>query len=515
MERTRSIKLAKIGVLLGVVPVLLWAYEYGPNPGYVGVPADPTTNTPAENVQPDGSPATCAAVGCHTGPANNPANKGSVTVAFPNGMTYTPGVKQHLIVTIADPATTQTAWGFELTARQSSSPSTMAGSFTPSDTQTQVMCSQPNLFVFQPVCLPGADPTLTHCMSPSSTPACPAGFTLQYAEHSLNGFQTTVGHASSGTYGFDWTPPSSNVGNVVIYVAGNAGLAVQPLSPSGAHIYTNTYTLTPAAAMAPPAVNPTLGVQNQTSAPSAAGVAVAPGSLVAIYGSNFATAPASASSIPLSTQLANVSVTFAGVPAPMVGIAPGLKVGSQTVDQINAIVPWEVTPGAVPVVVTNTAGASTPVNLSIAAAGPGIFYIATDSTQVNRPLAYNNSDNTFAYPSGIFGSNLNSRPASIANDILVIWCTGLGAVTVQPPDGAPATNASGQFVESDTVTKPVVMVGGRQATVLFSGLTQYPSIYQVNVKLDASTPTGDAVPLQIQMDGGPLTIDQLKIAVTK
>jgi len=40
MERTRSIKLAKIGVLLGVVPVLIWAYEYGPNPGYAGVPGE-------------------------------------------------------------------------------------------------------------------------------------------------------------------------------------------------------------------------------------------------------------------------------------------------------------------------------------------------------------------------------------------------------------------------------------------------------------------------------------------
>jgi uncharacterized protein (TIGR03437 family) len=152
--------------------------------------------------------------------------------------------------------------------------------------------------------------------------------------------------------------------------------------------------------------------------------------------------------------------------------------------------------------------------VSIAAAGPGIFYIATYSSGVNRPLAYNNSDNTFAYPSADFGTNLKSRPVSIATDILVIWCTGLGAVTVQPPDGAPATNASGQFVESDTLTKPVVMVGGRQATVLFSGLTQYPSIYQVNVQLDPATPTGNAVPVQIQMGGGALTTDQLKIAVT-
>jgi uncharacterized protein (TIGR03437 family) len=486
MERTRSIKLAKIGVLLGIVPVLIWAYEYGPNPGYAGVPGEH-------------GGATCATSGCHVGTALN-AGGGSVTVTFPNGMTYTPGATQHLRVTIADPS--QRAWGFEFTARQASSISTVAGTFASTDNHTRLMCSQPDLFIFQPLPFNG----------PGSQ-VCDSASTLQYIEHSIDGYNATKGTTGSATYGFDWTPPVSNIGNITIYVAGNA--ANGDLTPNGDHIYSATYTMTPAAAAAPPSIDPTLGVQNQTSAPGAPGVAVAPGSLVAIYGSNFASALTSADTIPLSTQLANVSVTFDGVAAPIVAIAPGLKIGNQTVDQINAVVPWEVKSGTVPVVVTNSAGVSASANLSIAAAGPGIFYIATDSTRVNRPLAYNNNDNTFAYPSGIFGSNLNSRPASIANDILVIWCTGLGAVTVQPPDGAPATNASGQFVESDTVTKPVIMVGGRQATVLFSGLTQYPSIYQVNVKLDAATPTGDAVPLQIQMGSLPITTDQLKIAVTK
>jgi uncharacterized protein (TIGR03437 family) len=86
-------------------------------------------------------------------------------------------------------------------------------------------------------------------------------------------------------------------------------------------------------------------------------------------------------------------------------------------------------------------------------------------------------------------------------------------VTVTPPNGAPATDAKGNFVESDTTTKPVVMVGGIQANVLFSGLTQYPSIYQINLTMAAGTPTGDAVPIQIQMNN-VTTTDQFKIAVT-
>src|ERR1700693_598637 len=135
---------------------LLWAYEYGPNPGSSGVPGE-------------NGGATCATSGCHTGTTNNPANKGSVTVTFPNGMTYTPGVAQQLSVTIADPAATQKAAGFQLTARLASSPSTMAGSFATVDTNTQVICSQTNLQAF------------TYLNTSGLT--CKSGYTLQYIEH--------------------------------------------------------------------------------------------------------------------------------------------------------------------------------------------------------------------------------------------------------------------------------------------------------------------------------------------
>src|ERR1700683_4880553 len=127
---TQRGKIAMTAVVMAALPVLLWAYEFGPDPGYAGVPGE-------------NGGATCATSGCHLGTANNPANKGSVTVSFPNGAVYTPGVPQTLTVTIADAA--QSAAGFELTARLASAPSTMAGSFAPTDVNTQLMCSQPNL----------------------------------------------------------------------------------------------------------------------------------------------------------------------------------------------------------------------------------------------------------------------------------------------------------------------------------------------------------------------------------
>src|SRR5437763_14981353 len=104
MQRDQKLILAKVAVAAAAVPVILWAHESGPDPGYSGVPKEQGT---------------CIASGCHVGTVNDPANKGSVSIAFPNGLSYAPGVKQHLVVTISDPATTQRAWGFQLTARLS------------------------------------------------------------------------------------------------------------------------------------------------------------------------------------------------------------------------------------------------------------------------------------------------------------------------------------------------------------------------------------------------------------
>jgi adhesin/invasin len=53
-----------------------------------------------------------------------------------------------------------------------------------------------------------------------------------------------------------------------------------------------------------------------------------------------------------------------------------------------------------------------------------------------------------------------------------------------------------------TVSPVSVTVGGRAAQVLFAGLTPgFAGLYQVNAILAGDTPTGNAVPLVIQVDG--------------
>src|SRR5262245_38643038 len=120
MERKRKIVVAKIGVAMGTIPLLIWAHSSGPDVGATGAPGEQT----------------CARSGCHLGTTANSA--GSVSVNFPSGTTYTPGTKQHLVVTIANP--TARAWGFQLTARQASATGTAAGSFASTDRFTAVLC---------------------------------------------------------------------------------------------------------------------------------------------------------------------------------------------------------------------------------------------------------------------------------------------------------------------------------------------------------------------------------------
>jgi uncharacterized protein (TIGR03437 family) len=131
---------------------------------------------------------------------------------------------------------------------------------------------------------------------------------------------------------------------------------------------------------------------------------------------------------------------------------------------------------------------------------PGLLIAGQDSAGVLRPVVYHNSDSALAYPVNAFPGGSPSRPAKLSdpNDALVLLGTGLGAVDSTPPNGAPPPLVNGMVVLDNTKVKPIVMVGGVAATVLFSGLSpQFPSLYQVNFMLDPNTPTGDMVPVVI------------------
>src|SRR5450759_1081901 len=389
MKSKRTLYAAKVAVILGAIPILLWAYEYGPNPGYSGVPNEL---------------ATCNNAQCHLGTTNDPANKGSVSVAFPGGQTYVPGVKQHLVVTIADP--TQRAWGFQLTARLASNTAALAGTFASTDQNTLRMCSVRDLNGVQ------ALPFVS-----GKTQTCPASMTLQYMEHSQAGYNASKGHTGSQTYEFDWTPPATNSGNVTVYVSGNA--ANGDLTVNGDHIYNTSFTLTPASAGNTPTIDAGGVVSGASFQPG-----IVPGSWLTIKGSNLSpvtdTWDNAIANGNLPTSLDGVSVNVAGTKAYVQYISPG---------QINVQAP-DVGTGPVPVTVTTPGGTSVAVTADVAAQAPAFFLWPN-----NQAVATRNSDASLAVKDGTFAGS--TTVAAKPGDVLILWGTGFGPTT--PPVAAGIT----------------------------------------------------------------------------
>jgi uncharacterized protein (TIGR03437 family) len=89
------------------------------------------------------------------------------------------------------------------------------------------------------------------------------------------------------------------------------------------------------------------------------------------------------------------------------------------------------------------------------------------------------------------------QASAAAGQVVVIYCTGLGATT-------PAV-ASGQAAPSNPLARidspPVVTIGGAPATVQFAGMTPgLVGLYQLNVVVPAGV-SGAAVPVAITHQG--------------
>jgi uncharacterized protein (TIGR03437 family) len=227
-----------------------------------------------------------------------------------------------------------------------------------------------------------------------------------------------------------------------------------------------------------------------------AGQAVAPGSLVSIFGSNLAAGLAEAGSIPLSTSLGDVqSVTFNNIPAPLRFVSGG---------QINAQVPWNVPAGAVNVVVTRAGGASAPEPAQVGTFSPGVFAFPTGGQLLG--IVLDNETGTLAQPEGSI-PGLTTAPTQ-AGRALIVYATGLGPVDPPVDTGAASLDALRR-----TTTMPTVLIGGVQAQVLFSGLApQFVGVNQLSIIVPQGIQPGNAVPLQIQI-GGITTSNQVTIAV--
>jgi len=226
--------------------------------------------------------------------------------------------------------------------------------------------------------------------------------------------------------------------------------------------------------------------------------ALAPGSLVSIYGSGLAEGLAEAATIPLPGTLGNTSVTFNGIAAPLLFVSPG---------QINAQLPWNVLPagsegGSATVVVNRAGSVSPPRNFEVGRFLPGIFSLGSKQIQA---LAINGNGSLAAPEGSIPG--FRTEPAKIGSTIVVL-ATGLGSVNPTLENGRNSLDGLRR-----TTSTPTVLIGGAQARIVFAGMSpEFVGVNQINVEVPDIMPGN--VPIQVQL-GGVTTPSQLTIAVQR
>jgi len=239
-----------------------------------------------------------------------------------------------------------------------------------------------------------------------------------------------------------------------------------------------------------------------------AGHAPAPGSIVVIFGTSFASGLSQSMTVPLSTSLGGVSVAFNNVTAPLFYVTAG---------QIAAQMPAGITGSSAMVTVRNSAGTSPARTVQTAPTSPGIFTLNQQGTGQGI-VVFATEPRVFAAvptiqipacppPSGV---ELCARPAR-AGDFLTIYANGLGAVQPAVADGSAAPPAEPL---ARTVVNPEITVGNVRATnVLFSGLVPgLVGLYQINFQIPAAVATGNAVPLRIAA-GGVTSSSMVTIAI--
>lgn len=435
----------KIAVIAATLPVLLWAFATGPDPGKSGVPGE------------------SSCVECHTGTPLN-GGPGSINATFAGGETYTPGQRQRVTVAIND--ADQRRFGFQMTARLGSDATSQAGSFTPADGTTQVLCSTPPFVAQQPA-------------------PCPANLPLQYIEHSSEGSRS-----GRSTYEFDWTPPANDAGPITFYLAANAANADG--TNRGDRIYTRTFTLTPAGGGGGGNLPAITSVVNGASFQPG----IAAGSWVTIRGTNLASATRTwradeivEGRLPLS--LDGVSVKINNRDAAVYFISP---------TQINVQAPSDTALGDVPVVVTTPAGASAPAMARLQAFAPAFFLWQERFAVATR------ADFSLVGPPNLF-PGLTTTPAR-PGEVVILWGTGFGPTNPEIPAGRAVEGLA------TVATVPTVRIGGAGVEFISGALTPGAAgLYQIAVRVPESAADGD-IPVVVEF-GGTRSPDNVFIRVQR
>jgi uncharacterized protein (TIGR03437 family) len=291
------------------------------------------------------------------------------------------------------------------------------------------------------------------------------------AVFSSGGAALNLIHSGNGIWSGTWQPTERAAGPVSVYV-----FADDPeRGNTGCNLVRGVFNASPDA--------PALADPPMVSAASFAPYApVAPGGMVAVFGSKLAGPQQSAAALPLPVRLSGAEVTAASLNLPLI-FAGDLTAFSQINGQLPYNLPVNVT---VPIAVRAPGGIAFG-EVAVAPAQPSVFTV-----------------NQSGSGQGIIVHGDN--PALIADAqspvergrIVVIYCEGLGAT--QPTAGAG--QASPGEALARVVAPVTVDIGGVAAPVSFAGLTPgFAGLYQINATVPESVQPGSTVPVVVTAAG--------------
>ncbi len=224
--------------------------------------------------------------------------------------------------------------------------------------------------------------------------------------------------------------------------------------------------------------NAASGAVNPVNNQPIPGTVVAPGEIVVIYGTGLGP-PVPATNQPVNgafgTYLAGTGVQFDNFNAPLL---------YTSATQVVAIVPFEEAVG-------NTAQVVVTYNNQNTLAAPAYVYIA--------PGVFTLTGNGVGQAAAVNQNGTLNGPAAPApvGSVVALYTTGEGQTTPPGTDGALASAAA---YSQQIVT---ATVGGLPAVVTYSGAApgEVAGVTQVNVLIPALVPTGNAVPVVLQVAG--------------
>ena len=214
---------------------------------------------------------------------------------------------------------------------------------------------------------------------------------------------------------------------------------------------------------------------------SATGVSgdFAPNSMVTIYGANLAfdTSAAGAGQY-LPRILAEVQVNINGGPANLFYVSP---------QQINFLVPGQLSPGPVKLQVVRQGVTGPIVTLVLSETAPGFF--ALDSGNVIAAHAD--------------GSLLGEDAPAVPDEVVVLYAAGLGHTNPDSLPGSAPTRAAPIVL----LGKLVVLLGGKTvdpSRILYAGVTPgFAGLYQINLKVPATAVPNPEIRVFIGLQGSP------------